>query len=111
MPRNQIKLWHQLAIQYLGKKCVICGVTKKLHIHHIDRNPENNQTANLELLCTKHHRNKHYRIAPNQTTKISYNGDLPNLHCNRCNHDWIPRRQKLPKVCPSCKNPNWHKIV
>ena len=29
--------------------------------------------------------------------------------CIKCNHGWIQRRKKLPKVCPRCKNPNWNK--
>jgi len=29
-------------------------------------------------------------------------------HCWKCNHRW-EQRVKIPKVCPSCKNPNWDK--
>jgi len=28
--------------------------------------------------------------------------------CYRCNHKWVPsNKDKLPKVCPSCKSPYW----
>ena len=31
------------------------------------------------------------------------------LRCKRCNHEWIQRDIKLPKVCPRCKSPYWNK--
>ena len=30
------------------------------------------------------------------------------LRCKRCNHEWIQRDIKLPKVCPRCKSPYWN---
>lgn len=27
--------------------------------------------------------------------------------CERCGHEWIPRGQFVPKICPSCKSPYW----
>lgn len=29
------------------------------------------------------------------------------LRCCKCNWKWKQRGKFLPKVCPSCKNPNW----
>jgi rubrerythrin len=31
------------------------------------------------------------------------------LHCLRCQHDWLPRSEELPKNCPSCNSPYWNK--
>ena len=31
------------------------------------------------------------------------------LSCTRCNHKWLPRSKKLPKVCPMCNSPYWNK--
>jgi len=31
------------------------------------------------------------------------------LSCKRCNHSWLPRTKKLPKVCPKCNSPYWNK--
>lgn len=31
------------------------------------------------------------------------------LHCQRCQHDWRPDTNQLPKVCPKCKTPYWNK--
>lgn len=32
------------------------------------------------------------------------------LQCCKCKHKWKQRGDKVPKECPSCKNPNWDKI-
>lgn len=34
---------------------------------------------------------------------------LPRLKCLRCGYEWIPRREREPKVCPNpkCKSPYW----
>ena len=31
--------------------------------------------------------------------------------CERCNHEWIPRRHsdQEPSVCPKCKSPYWNR--
>ena len=29
--------------------------------------------------------------------------------CERCGHEWYPRSEKKPTVCPSCKSPYWDK--
>jgi hypothetical protein len=25
----------------------------------------------------------------------------------RCGHEWLPRGDEKPRVCPNCKSPNW----
>jgi hypothetical protein len=27
--------------------------------------------------------------------------------CERCEHEWYPRNEGEPKVCPKCKSPYW----
>lgn len=27
--------------------------------------------------------------------------------CERCGHEWAPRTEGEPKVCPHCKSPYW----
>jgi len=34
---------------------------------------------------------------------------LPRFTCTRCQHEWIPRTEQPPKVCPSCKSPYWNR--
>ena len=29
--------------------------------------------------------------------------------CERCEHEWVPRRDGEPRVCPKCKSPYWNK--
>lgn len=37
-------------------------------------------------------------------TKIESDG----YQCFRCEHTWIPRKKRLPVVCPKCKSPYWN---
>ena len=32
---------------------------------------------------------------------------LMGYRCERCSHEWLPRKEKEPKVCPKCKSPYW----
>jgi rubrerythrin len=27
--------------------------------------------------------------------------------CERCGHEWYPRGEEKPRVCPKCKSPYW----
>jgi predicted Zn-ribbon and HTH transcriptional regulator len=27
--------------------------------------------------------------------------------CERCGHEWVPRINQPPRVCPKCKSPYW----
>jgi len=27
----------------------------------------------------------------------------------RCGHEWLPRSEDTPRVCPKCKSPYWDK--
>jgi len=44
-------------------KCEVCNYNKRveiLEVHHIDRNRENNEISNLQLLCPNCHREEHF---------------------------------------------------
>ena len=28
--------------------------------------------------------------------------------CLRCGHEWAPRKEETPRVCPECKSPYWN---
>jgi hypothetical protein len=34
---------------------------------------------------------------------------LMGFRCHRCGHEWLPRQDRPPKVCPNgkCKSPYW----
>jgi predicted Zn-ribbon and HTH transcriptional regulator len=35
-------------------------------------------------------------------------GMVPLTGCRcRCGHEWLPRNDEKPRVCPKCKSPNW----
>lgn len=34
---------------------------------------------------------------------------LPKFHCLHCEHEWYPRNEEIPRVCPKCKSPRWDK--
>jgi predicted Zn-ribbon and HTH transcriptional regulator len=29
--------------------------------------------------------------------------------CERCQHEWVPREDVEPRVCPKCKSPYWNR--
>ena len=49
----------------VNRRCQNCGVwvienwSYGLHVHHIDRNPNNNEDENLIVLCATCHRDRH----------------------------------------------------
>lgn len=43
------------------KNCEECGTTERLHVHHKDRNPANNDVSNLAVLCASCHLKLHWR--------------------------------------------------
>jgi len=45
--------------QSLGNKCVECGKTESLILHHIDKNRNSNSKTNFTLLCRSCHAKKH----------------------------------------------------
>jgi len=32
---------------------------------------------------------------------------LMKYNCERCKHEWIPRSEEKPTICPKCKSPYW----
>ena len=30
--------------------------------------------------------------------------------CRKCNHEWIPRKEGRPELCPSCHTPYWDHV-
>ena len=45
----------------LKQECEDCGATEKLHIHHKDKNRNNNSLENLQVLCPSCHVLKHVK--------------------------------------------------
>ena len=49
------------ARRYRAGRCAECSGTERLHVHHIDRNPANNDPSNLTTLCQSCHLKLHWR--------------------------------------------------
>lgn len=52
---------HWRARRHRKEACEECGTTTDLHVHHVDRNPENNDPSNLKTLCASCHLKLHWR--------------------------------------------------
>ena len=35
--------------------------------------------------------------------------EVDGYRCERCSHEWVPRRAEEPRVCPACKSPYWNR--
>lgn len=66
-PRDKVVTERALKVRLLkerGVVCERCGYNKKeiLHVHHKDRNRNNNDLENLELICPNCHYEEHYSV-------------------------------------------------
>lgn len=52
---------HWRARKHKATSCASCGTAEALHVHHIDRNPANNDPENLMTLCDSCHLKLHWR--------------------------------------------------
>ena len=64
-PRDKVVSERALKIRLVnqrGTKCERCGYSRVeiLHVHHRDRNRDNNALENLELVCPNCHYEEHY---------------------------------------------------
>ena len=64
-PRDKVVSQRQLKVRLLiqkGGNCERCGYAKQeiLHVHHKDRDRNNNALSNLELICPNCHYEEHY---------------------------------------------------
>jgi hypothetical protein len=68
-------------VALLGGRCWKCGRRDNLHIHHKDRDRRNNDLANLELLCVKHHARWHRGCEGSATMPEDIRTRLDPLRC------------------------------
>ncbi|MBI2148719.1 HNH endonuclease [Candidatus Woesearchaeota archaeon] len=63
---NYVK-YHKIPIELykeVTKKCMVCGFSKIIDLHHLDHNKKNNDKSNLIGLCPNHHKMLHdYRFS------------------------------------------------
>ena len=64
-PRDKVVNQRSVKLRLLeqrGSSCERCGYNKQeiLHVHHKDRDTDNNNLTNLELICPNCHYEEHY---------------------------------------------------
>lgn len=52
---------HQRASRFVRSVCEECGGRSQLGVHHMDRNPANNDASNLRTLCASCHTSWHWK--------------------------------------------------
>lgn len=53
--------YRKRARQNVGMLCESCGSNQKLHVHHVDCDPSNNEQSNHQTLCESCHHSWHSR--------------------------------------------------
>ena len=56
--KSNIKIHHNIDVEMydrLTKECLVCGFSKIVHLHHMDKNHNNTSQDNLVGLCPNHH--------------------------------------------------------
>jgi hypothetical protein len=76
---------HWRARKHRKPNCETCQTKRDLHVHHIDRNPANNDPINLATLCASCHLKLHWRedraqrlagVAKAQVTAVASGGNI-----------------------------------
>jgi len=74
--------YRNVALKLYGRKCELCNnlfFIKKLHIHHLDGNRQNNNIDNFSILCHRCHTLLHCRWAKNKRSQKILKALLENL--------------------------------
>lgn len=66
-----------------GRVCEECGTQNKLHIHHLDMKPANNEAKNLMTLCASCHASWHWNKGKHR--ELISKGARP---CSVCGKEW-----------------------
>src|SRR5574343_354814 len=56
---DEVASYTSVCWRHHAKVCVVCGETKIVSVHHIDKNHKNNDPVNLIPLCPTHHQYVH----------------------------------------------------
>ena len=86
---------HRRAAEFRKSKCERCDSTVRLSVHHVDRNPLNNDPANLMTLCSSCHTRWHWEHGHLDRAKASQFGSRR----GSLNSRWVATLMNYP--------PNW----
>ena len=92
---------HWRAKKHRKANCETCGTANDLHVHHIDRNPANNDPANLMTLCSSCHLKLHWR--EDRDKRMASRRRRPPQPCVMCGEMFHPRWAKKQTCSPECK--------
>lgn len=92
---------HWRAKKHRKPNCEQCQTTNDLHVHHIDRNPANNDPANLMTLCSPCHLKLHWR--EDREKRVGAMKRRPPQPCVVCRTEFHPRWGKKQTCSPECK--------
>lgn len=79
-------VYKRICFKTHGKRCIICGESIAVDVHHVDEDYTNNNADNIVPLCANHHRHAHYKSTKNfiftkikEYIEIWRNGKLSSL--------------------------------
>lgn len=90
------KLLKKAKAKEVGRKCEICGTTKKIEFHHDNyRNIYDVTTADLRILCKTHHHEFHFGSKKKKTIKFDIS--ILNLHSANLKNEVVALISNLKK--------------
>lgn len=94
---------HWRARKHRAEKCAQCSAAVDLHVHHIDRNHENDDPLNLITLCSSCHLKLHWREDRAKRMAAVGQPRRPDQACVICGAPHHPRWTKRQTCSPECK--------
>lgn len=78
---------------FVATACAKCGSTERLQRHHKDRDSNNNDPLNVEILCQTFHKEDHMRDGTWGRGKVVL------ATCKICGKEFQPKRTRRATVC------------
>ncbi len=92
---------HWRARKHRASECNECASPNDLHVHHIDRNPANNDPSNLQTLCASCHLTRHW--AEDRETRVAAAPRRVPQACVVCQNQFHPRKARTQTCSEPCK--------
>lgn len=76
--QNDSKIYRKICFENHSQKCILCGynrIPQIIHVHHKDRNRENNSPDNLIPLCPTCHEEEHFKHSDGKWKQNKKSGD------------------------------------
>lgn len=83
----------QKILEKFNNKCILCGSTEELHVHHVDKNRKNNNLNNLLLVCEGCHFRFHGKLKVDKSNE----GKVIELRRKGMSHPDISKELKIPR--------------